>query len=359
MLVELPQPIFKAAIERLSVLNESGKVKLDAYTHIRLETLPGGLLLSAYNRMMRAEIAISEVRHDGFQFICGLPLQQVKDLCATLPEMPTLTLELDQTSCLIRCGSVRFKTKILLEDAFPKAQQPEGEPRKVNLKTFFLAMGMVSHCADPASQRQYAHGLLFTKKSICATDGMRVAKVDDHWIKPHEPIAITMDSVSRMQKLFKGYADGGLLLGETELIIIGGGVRAAVRLAAWKIPRVEDVIPKGDAPTVRIEKGFIEQALSRALIVTDEKAPQTTISFAPDGIRIFTEEDGQVAEDLIPIPCPAPSRVTINPRYLLDAIKSVEGESAVIELRGPEFPLVIKDMEGSHVNAIMPLQSSN
>lgn len=359
MLVELPRHIFKAAIERLSVLSESGKVKVDAYTHIRLETCPEGLRLSTYNRTMNAEILISEVRHDHARIVRGIPLQLVKDLCATLPEQDLISLEFAEATCLIRCGAVRFKTKVLLEDAFPKAKEQPQELRAVELQFLFQAFSLVQHCADPASQRTYAHGIILSKGKLSATDGMRLSCVVDHWLLPEKPAAIMLDTVTKLQKLFKGYARGSILIQNGEIFVSGGGVSATARLAAWQIPAIEKVIPKSRGQPIKLEKAELASALERALIVANEKMPQTMIHVGEGGVRVFTEEEGQTAEDILPVPHPVRSSTMVNPKYLLEAVNSVETESVLIEIGGSEVPMLITDEEGSHVNVVMPIQSTH
>lgn len=356
MLVELPRPIFKAAIERLSVLSESGKIKVDAYTHFRLETVAEGLLLSTYNRTMRAEILISEVAHDNFQFVCGIPLQEIKDLCATLPAAATITLQFDGASCTFRCGSVRFKTRILTEDAFPKPQPQGFEFKPVNLQLLFHGLSLVQHCTDAGSQRQYAHGILVTKSGLCATDGMRLSRVPDHWIKPDKPTAIVMETATRLQKIFKGYNEGGIAIHEGELFMTGGGIKAVARLAAWRIPNIDDAIPKPSGVFVQVMKEELSLALERALIVASEPTPMTALQYTPEGLRILTEHEGQVADDLVVAQCPGRAIAYVNPRYLLDAVRSFEGDSILLDMQGPEIPLLLTEEGGTHVNVVMPLQ---
>jgi DNA polymerase-3 subunit beta len=358
MLVELPRPIFKAAIERLSVLSESGKIKVDAYTHFRLETVAEGLLLSTYNRTMRAEILISEVTHGGFQFVCGIPLLDVKDLCATLPSAASITLHFEGSACTFRCGTVRFKTRILTEDAFPKPEPQPFEMKPVNLQTLFQGLSLVQHCTDSTSQRQYAHGILITKSGLCATDGMRLSRVPDLWIKPEKPTAIMMDTVTRFQKLFKGYTEGGIAIHEGEIFMTGGGIKAVARLAAWRFPSVEAAIPKPSGRFVEISKEELSLALERALIVAEEAVPLplTTLQYTEEGLRIHTEHEGQVADDLVIAQCPGRATAYVNPRYLLEAVRSFEADSILLDMQGPEIPLLLTEEGGAHVNVVMPLQ---
>jgi DNA polymerase III sliding clamp (beta) subunit (PCNA family) len=368
MLLELPRPIFKAAIERLSVLNENGKVKVDAYTHIRLEVRGQRLLLSTYNRTMKAEISISEMRHEGEDFVCGLPLGQLRDFSSTLPEADTVMLKTDDTGCTIQCGRARFRTRLLLEDAFPRAVDIDGNPvdhaalahRKINLGFLFQSIGLVQHCVDPASQRPYAQGVIITPKVIAATDGMRLSKVPDEWIKPEKPIALTHESVTRLQKLFKGFGDGGVLLRPGELLLSGGGITAVTRLAAWPIPNIESAVPQKGLDTVSALAEDLIQALERALIIAEDKAPQTELEFTGHGfLKLLTEEDGQLSEDVVNVEGLARISIRVNPRFLLDAVKSIESEKVVFQIKAPEAPLLVTNEAGDHVNVIMPLNSAH
>lgn len=357
MRIELPRPIFKAAIERLSVLNESGKVKVDAYTHIRIEASQYGLKLSTFNRVMRAELTITEVRMEG-PLVCGLPLEKLRDFCSTLPEADLVLLDFDQTGCTILCGPVRFRTKVLLEDAFPRGDHGVLTYKEANLSFLFQSIGLVSHCVDTSSHRQFAHGIIVTPTAICATDGMRLAKVQDSWFKPDDTVALNMESVTRLQKLFKGYREGGIMLRPGELVMSGGGITAFTRLAAWATPKIEGAFPKGPASKVAYAKAELSQALERALIIASETGPETVLHFNEDGLRLHTEEDGQLAEDLLRGPPTPPMSIKVNPNYLLDAVDSVEGDNLVFELRGSDTPLTITNEAGDHVNVIMPIQST-
>jgi DNA polymerase III sliding clamp (beta) subunit (PCNA family) len=357
MRVELPRSIFRTAVERLSVLGEAGKVRADAHTHLRLETLSGGLRLSAFARTMAAELWITEVRHSGFHFICGIPLTPLKELMATLPEADLIVLEFAEASCMILCGTVRFKTRILIEDAFPIIPMGELDLKPINLQFFFQNISLVTHCVDTASHREYAHGLLLTEGSMWATDGYRLAKSPDLWIGPERPLGLHMDTVTRLQKLFKGYQDGSVLLQPPELILCGGGIKAIARIATWRIPALGGVL-KGPPGSVQIEVGkkALEDALERALIVASDKVPISNLEFSEKGLVIFTEEGGQAAEDPLAVKGVARMVFPINPRYLLDAVSSYEEDVIFIEPRGPETSLVLRNEGGTHVNVINPMQ---
>lgn len=365
MRIELQTRAFRAAIERLSVLNENGKIKVDAYTHIRLGASPRGMTLASFNRVMRAELVINEVLA-GDNVLCGLPLAELKAFCSNLPEADDMTMDFEETGCAIQCGSARFRTKVLYGDAFPRSVDASGQPvdyprlpfTRVNLQFLFQSVGLVSHCVDSSSQRQYAQGIIITPASICATDGMRLSKVPDQWLKPEKPMALTMESFTRLQKLFKGCQEGGVALRPGELVMTGGGITAVTRLAAWPLPNVEGVFPKSPASRVPIDKQELSQALQRALIVASDSAPQTTLHFSESGVRLHTEDDGQSSEDLVACEGTAPLSIMVNPRYLLDAVRSVESDCAVFELRGTQAPLVITNEAGDHVNVIMPIQAS-
>jgi DNA polymerase III sliding clamp (beta) subunit (PCNA family) len=248
---------------------------------------------------------------------------------------------------------------VLLEDAFPQSKEGPLEFKEVNLQLLFHALGQVQHCADPTSQRQYAQGIILTKNKLCATDGMRLATVPDMWFQPEKATALTLDTVTKLQKLFKGYTQGGIVIEKGEVFVTGGGIKAAGRLAAWPVPGIEKAIPASKGSPVRIDKEELQSALERALIVAHEKLPVTTIYFGEDGVRVYTDEDGQIAEDLIPASCPMRASATINPRYLLEAVKSVESEVVLLEMWGSEVPMRLTDEEGTHVNVVMPIQSTH
>lgn len=364
MLLELPRPVFKSAIERLSVLSENRKVKVDAYTHIRLEMKGGRLLLSTFNQTMRAEISIAEVCHEGQDMVCGLPLQQLRDFSSTLPEAHSVMLQTEDTGCKIHCGRAVLRTKLLLEDAFPRAMEIDGRPldqaalgfRKTNLSFLFQSIGLVEHCVDTTSQRQYAQGIIITPESIVATDGMRLSQVPDEWVKPEKSIGLTQESVTRLQKMFKGCSEGGLLLRPGELFLTGGSITAVTRLAAWPIPNIKSAVPGSSSGKVSVLTEDLIHAIERSLIVAEDNAPQTELEFTGHGfLRLKTEEDGQVSEDTVSVEGLTPMTVRVNPKFLLAAAKSIESERAVFQLKAPEAPLLITNETGEHVNVIMPL----
>lgn len=367
MRIELPRPVFKAAIERLSVLNESGKVKVDAYTHVRLQGEPGRLTLSTFNRTMKAELSITDPRIPD-SFVCGLPLQQLREFVSTLPEADHVRLEFEQTGCTVFCGNVKFRTKLLIEDAFPReADLGEEEFLQVNLQLLFGAMDAVKHCVDTASARQYAHGILLlpggpgAAGAFCTTNGMRMALSPNPWISVPEAVAIPAETFTRLQKLFKGYQEGGVLVKAGEFVITAGGIRSTFRLASWPIPKIKGVIPKGQASVVLVPKEALKQALQRAVIIANEMAPQTELHFAGDGmIRVLTEEDGQMAEDTVQLHegvVRPPKSMRVNPSYMLDAIESIEDPLVRMEVRSPTEPLILTNEAGDHLNVIMPFKS--
>jgi DNA polymerase III sliding clamp (beta) subunit (PCNA family) len=361
--VEIPRAAFKSAVERLTSISESSKVGLEAFNNLRIEGFGHQLKIGSFNKILAAEVILGDIPpHEPFGF--GASFAALKDLAAALPDAP-VHLHLGESSCTISAGVSRFKLRIVTQDAFPPRQLVQGKPfdfadlpyYDTDLGELFLAIGKVVYCTDLTSERNYAKGVIVTPDFFYASDGLRLSRFPNRLMRVEKPIALPVEGLTRLHKFFKGYRQGGISGGVSDITLATQGMFATMRLFNWEIPRFQAAVPEGPADVFTAPREATIAALQRTLIVANQKSPQTDLHFDGRSLAFRTDEEGDVAEDSVPCMGVAPRSVRINPRYLLEAISRLDGDEVCFHLRG-QSAVTLTDKVGEHINVIMPYRTN-
>jgi len=365
MSIEIGQPVLRAAVERLSVVNETSKVPLEAYSNFRLQGFGSHLKLATFNRLMTAEVRIdTDSPHE--PFVSGVSLKALKELVPLLPEADRVRLEIKANKCSISCGGASFNLKLVPGDAFPPRYLSGGRHfdyselsyTDLSLREFFEAIGKVIYCTEPASDRIYARGVVVTPSYFFGTDGRRLARYPNRILPVETPYVIPVEALARLQKLYKGATTGGIAPhgGEDvyELSFASMGIYATTRLLSTTLPDVGRVVPVTKADVFAIPKEPLLAALQRALILVNDKIPVSELHFSQERLRIRTDNDGNTSEESLAYSGLGTQLFQVNPRYLYEAVQRVDSEDIFFQLRGPDVAVIVTDAQGEHINAVMP-----
>ena len=161
-----------------------------------------------------------------------------------------------------------------------------------------------------------------------------------------------------------------LTSGDLELNFTGGvfGVhtgnrRTTSRLLAEEYPNVRKIIPTEFASHVTFEVDEWVSALQRAMLLDEQEYPRIKLDLNTDGVTLAGGQQGigGLREDLTAEITGTDQPVWLNPRYLLDALRTVGSTVAVMHIPQDLRPVVIQpagcdpDVDLNNLHMIMPV----
>ncbi|PSR24354.1 MAG: DNA polymerase III subunit beta, partial [Sulfobacillus thermosulfidooxidans] len=137
------------------------------------------------------------------------------------------------------------------------------------------------------------------------------------------------------------------------------GLMLTSRLVDGQYPDYQRVIPAEYAHQFRITRADLQKSLERLQLMATKDVSPVHLHLAPGRLTLSLQssEVGHIEETF---DCPTqgqPLDVLFNPRYLLDAMKSLDGEEALIELSGPQSPARIRSVnDAPYFHIALPLR---
>ena len=129
------------------------------------------------------------------------------------------------------------------------------------------------------------------------------------------------------------------------------------RLVEGRFPRYQDVFPANVDVKIRLEAGPLRLAVEQASIVTSEESRGVDFTFADGALRLSSQA-ADVGSSHVELPIAyegKPVEITFDPRYLSDALKTLDDNAEVTaELIDAKNAAVFKT-EDRYTYVVMPL----
>jgi len=144
---------------------------------------------------------------------------------------------------------------------------------------------------------------------------------------------------------------GSAVLMRTETAVIYS------RLVEGRFPRYQDVFPTSVEVRIPLEAGPLRLVVEQASIVTSEESRGVDFQFA-DGVLKLSSQAADVGSSHVELPIAhegKPVEITFDPRYLTDALKTLDDNTAIIaELIDSKNAAVFKT-DDRYTYVVMPL----
>ncbi|HEX8201713.1 MAG TPA: DNA polymerase III subunit beta [Isosphaeraceae bacterium] len=144
---------------------------------------------------------------------------------------------------------------------------------------------------------------------------------------------------------------GTAVLARTERAVIYS------RLVEGRFPRYQDVFPASHEVRIPLEVGPLQSAVEQASIVTSEESRGVDFTFGA-GLLKLASQAADVGSSTVELPIGydgKPVEITFDPRYLLDALKTLEADQEIAaELIDHKNAAVFKTNDG-YTYVVMPL----
>ncbi|MFM9959362.1 MAG: DNA polymerase III subunit beta [Phycisphaerales bacterium] len=323
-----------------------------------------------------------EVKEEGEVLI---PADKFRAIVSAQDNEPTLTIEAEGDVCTIRGADAKFKVFGFNADEFPPMPEfPADSSGALTVSCEALAqlIGRTIFSTSKETSRYAINGVLLKrngkKVEMVATDGRRLALARASL----ESAPAGNDSVSciiptkalnivqRLLPQGEAAAPVKIALTDNQVIFLlpdgdggGAGTLLASNLVEGTFPPYEDVIPKDQDKKATFDVEVLGSAVKRAALLTNEESRGIRLSFTGSadsktrGLKISSRaaEMGEAE-----VECEMESyegteiEIAFNPLFITDALKIIDTEQVIMELKAPNKPGLIRSGP-DFVYVVMPV----
>ena len=284
--------------------------------------------------------------------IC-VPGKLFADFVGKLTDL-NVTVQTGERGMEICYGDSVSNMQTLPAEEFPKIDFEIGENyfvmKQGALKT--IISETVFCCAQDDS-RPILKGCLFDFKDrleVTALDGYRLALSSTEILSKSDEKSVicparTLTEISRMltddEKEVTVYTQGGMLLvGVEDMTVVS-------RLYQGEFIRKESVLPPAFSTDVTVSRAELIASVERAaIVIRGDKNNLITLEIGANLVKITSTSDvGKVAEPVKADTNGKDLTISMNAKFLLDALRALGEENVVLSFNGPISPFILQNME--------------
>lgn len=342
----------------------SGKTPLPILNNILFRTDQNRLLLAATN----LELAItqrvgSKIEREGSLTV---PARLMTEFILNLPK-GNVELEVDGTKMRIVCGAYTSTVNGMAPDEFPELPSieeknalhiPIADIKRAVQQTVVVAS---SDDTRPVLTGVYCH-TFEGKLYFAATDGYRLAErellVTAQDVKAIIPV-VALNDVLRI--VTDDMTEAKFIFGENQVRILLDDVEVTSRLIDGSFPDYRALIPGGSESTITLPKDEFTRITKIASLFARESGGSVTLKAdAGRGKLSIHSIASQLGENTSEATATvtADGTVTLNSRYLLEALGCIDSKEVQFRFSGTVSPCVLTGSNASdYQHIIMPLKS--
>lgn len=237
-------------------------------------------------------------------------------------------------------------------EEFPKIDFTVGENsftmKQAQLKKI---IAQTTFCCAQDDSRPVLKGCLMEfgdKLEMTALDGYRLAIASVQIVAKSQEQSIicparTLAEISRMldkeEEEITLYTQGGMLLVQSE------GTTVVSRLYQGDFIRKENVVPSSFTTVVTLAKEEMIASVERAaILIRGDKNNLVTLDIAAESVKVSSVSDfGNVAEVVRAKTAGVEMSISMNAKYLLDALHALDEENVVMSFNGAVSPFILQN----------------
>ncbi len=285
------------------------------------------------------------------------PVQKVllpgKQLASVVRSLPSGMVEIvtSESGATVKCGKSNFKLPVAPIEEFPDIKEPEGDGFTISAELLQRATKQTIFATIPKDTRPFICSVLFdiSNKTLTmvGTDVNRLAirKMTIEGNPLNEQLMIPVNS---LKKLIDAVPDDKIhfFTSQNRLFAASEEVTVTVQLMQGQYPRYEQVIPKEFAGKMELHRRELVQVLERAELV--EERARLQINTENNNLTISSKSNDSQYQDEVEIVKHSGANnfdEVFNIRYLLDFLKSVDGETVELNFIASLKPVLMRVSE--------------
>lgn len=306
-----------------------------------------------------------------------LSAKKLSEILAKLPSKAMVQFEIDPVvqSCHISCGSSVFDMRTLPAEEFPSIPVIDSSTAiELSLPALVQCIKQTEFAASKTDTNNILGGVFFKLSSdgldLVSTDGSRLARRKEslEGLTLAETVTAIIPARTLQEFMKLAQTNAGEQT-DTALVAIQNGqvflsttrFNAVSRLLDGQYPRYEQLIPRECKLQAKMNRAALTAALERTAVMANERTSivRMTLSQGQLVLAADTPDVGN-SKDMMPIHYDATEDLTIafNFRFVLDALKVMDGDDLLMETNGALAPTLFKDADtpDAYLCLVMPVQ---
>jgi len=342
----------------------SSRSSLPVLSNVLIKTNDKRLTLAATN----LDIAVTE--HIGAkitqQGAITVPARLMQDLIASLPAGP-LDMEVTENKMVLEAGRFTSSINGVSADEFP-AMPTLTKSQEISIETSELrdSLSQVLFTASSDEARPVLTGVYIyedgNKLTFAATDSYRLAEKQISMKAPGLSLLIPAQSLQEVLRVLKDESQQiTIAYDEQQARFTVDETEIVTRLIEGTYPDYKRLLPSSFETTAKLTKKALLEITKVSSLFAREAAGSITISIdaIKNEIRIKSIAS-QVGENTASAEAEVTgdATITLNSRYILDALNAFSGESIQINVNGKLDPCVLtSEDDPTYTHVIMPVKS--
>ncbi|MGC8460331.1 MAG: DNA polymerase III subunit beta [Candidatus Dormibacteria bacterium] len=350
----------------------SQRSTLPVLGNVLIETVPGGLRLSATNLDLAIVNTVpAEVSKEGKT---SVPAKLLADYIGSLLDVPC-TMELDSHGRVLNlsCGLHKTKLHVIDPSEFPPLPLAEGGTSViVDGKTFAAGVAQtVIAASNDETERVYTGVRIKVDPAaqtvtLAATDRHRLAlkTLPAKEFPEGDEQLIVIVPAKHLQEVARAVNDErnevAIALGGTTSFVTFtvGDVVVTTRTIEGRYPKVEQAIPDAAGTTVVLPTAELRREAKTASILAREESNPVRMSIS-NGTVVLTAWSSDVGDDEVPIPADVTGEgleISFNSGYFLAALEALDSDTVHMSFNKAEEPGTIRPHgREDYVYLLMPV----
>ncbi len=349
-----------------------GTVARVANTRGTLPVLSNVLIKTVNNRLSVAatnlDIAITQyigakVGKDG---AITVPARLMQDFISSLPD-GVINLELNDLHLQITTNQYESVINGVSADEFPVMPAIEsGKSWKISGPQLKKSLQQVVMAASTDEARPILTGVLIhtqdKKLYMASTDSYRLAEKQISEGVDGVSLLVPVSAMQDLLRIVSDFEDEVEITNDDQQVLFKvGDIELVARLIDGKYPDYRKLIPQSFAVSATLKRADLLNVTKVSSLFARESAGSITINIDEDDQNLSVKSiASQLGENtaVANAKVNGTGAITLNSRYLLDALHALSGDDVVFEFNGKLEPIVIRDPKGSdYIHIVMPLKS--
>jgi DNA polymerase-3 subunit beta len=297
-----------------------------------------------------------------------VPAKKMVDIIRSLDDDANPSFIFHDNLLAIRAGRSQFKLAILSADEYPKSQEEVNDIELAIPRLVLLHLFQSTHFAlTQQDVRFFLNGLLMEIEgqsvSIVATDGHRMAisRFQLSQVYPHHRLLIPRKAVQELLRLLNHIEDENVSIsaGKNHFRCVSQQYTFVSKLIEARFPAYAKVIPKDLDKSVTIDRELLKRALTRIMILANEKLRAITLLIQPNQLTLIAnnQQKEEAIEEIVAQTEGGALEININASYLYDVLSFIEGDTVRLSFSDTNQSILVESIiDPLYQYIIMPMK---
>lgn len=342
----------------------SSRGTLPILSNVLVKTVEGRLSIAATN----LDIAIthyigSKVSQEGS---ITVPARLMQDFVSSLPS-GVIELKLDDLKLHINAEKYKSVINGVSAEDYPVMPAiTEGQSWNIPGKLLKQALQQVIIAASSDEARPVLTGVYWHthdgKLHMVATDSYRLAEKSLINMKQDVDLLIPASALQDLLRIIGDYEEEVVVTHDDQQVLFKvGDVELVTRLIEGKYPDYRKLIPRSFASDAVLKRTELTNITKVSSLFARESAGSVTINLDADSQQVSIKSiASQIGENVASATAIITNEgsITLNSRYILDALHALGGEDVRLAFNGKLEPCILADPKASdYLHVVMPLKS--